>query len=87
MEKLYVLKGMVVSDFDSFIDKYLTELLKNMNMSREEMKELLETSPYVAVNSLDKLTDKEMQELKFLMATVGGFEDMVGVPDDSTILN
>lgn len=87
MEKLYVLEGMIVSDFDSFIDKYLTELLKNTNMSRKEMKELLETSPYVTVNNLDRLTDKEMQELKFLMTAVGGFEDKIGVPDNSTILN
>lgn len=79
MYKLYVMEGMIIQDIDRFISTRLpSDTLKKLNMTHEELKSSIEKQPYVAVKSLDNLTESEMVELHFLMVNTGGFEDMVG---------
>jgi len=87
MYKLYVMKGALVSDVDKFINDNLKDLLKKHNISHEIMKLVIESSPYLTVSNFDSFTKEEIEELRFLMIKVGGWEDKVGTIEDSVILH
>ena len=87
MYKLYVMKGALVWDIDKFIEDNLKDSLKKSNISHEIMKLVIEREPFLIVSNYGSFTKAEMEELRFLMMKVGGWEDKVGTIEDSIILN
>ena len=51
------------------------------------MKLVIESEPFLIVSNYGSFTKAEMEELRFLMMKVGGWEDKVGTIEDSIILN
>jgi hypothetical protein len=75
MTKLIVMHGMVISDMEQFLDKYVegdgieADTLRNAYRKLEK-----ETTNYVMVDDPDELTDEEHQKLLDCMVAAGGFE-------------
>ena len=86
MYKLYVMRGALVWDIDKFIEDNLKDSLKKFNISHEIMKLAIESEPFLIVSNYGSFTKAEMEELRFLMMKVGGWEDKVGIIEDSIIL-
>ena len=87
MYKLYVMRGALVWDIDKFIEENLKDSLKKFNISHEIMKLVIESEPFLIVSNYGSFTKAEMEELRFLMMKVGGWEDKVGTIEDSIISN